>query len=231
MSPAYFTYLVRCLVFSVHILKYCLLIFLVSFTAAHSQNVLSAQENALADLKYFLTQPGDLRADFRQTVSDADGRVLQQADGIMSISRPDKFRWQVNSPFSQLIVGDGEKIWYYDHELKQVSVQPQAGVLSSTPAGLLTGGDDLEEHFLLSPIDYEHNGNKMRWVEAMPKSPDTGFERIRIGFDNGRLQQLQLEDSFGQQTIFEFSGLERRALPVGDFRFQTPDGVEILGQP
>ena len=61
--------------------------------------------------------PGDdatLRADFSQIVVAKNGRKPRKSVGVMMISRPGKFRWQIEKPYSQLLVGDGEKVWMYD---------------------------------------------------------------------------------------------------------------------
>jgi outer membrane lipoprotein carrier protein len=38
-----------------------------------------------------------------------NGRKPQQSSGVVAIARPGKLRWEIQKPFPQLVVGDGEK--------------------------------------------------------------------------------------------------------------------------
>ena len=71
----------------------------------------------------------------------------------------------------------------------------------------------------------------MNWVEATPRSGDSGFEKVRLGFSGKDLKAMELHDSFGQRTLIRFSGLERNvALPPATFRFTPPAGVDVVGE-
>ena len=74
-----------------------------------------------------------------QTVTDKNGRLVQQASGEFAIARPGKFRWSVDKPYQQLLVGDGERVWIYDPDLNQVVKRRNDQALGSTPAALLAG--------------------------------------------------------------------------------------------
>lgn len=41
----------------------------------------------------------------------------------MMLSRPGKFVWRIEKPYKQQLVGDGEKVWMYDPDLRQVTVR------------------------------------------------------------------------------------------------------------
>ncbi len=38
---------------------------------------------------------------------------MQSANGTFELSRPGKFRWNVEKPYKQLLVGDGQRVWVY----------------------------------------------------------------------------------------------------------------------
>ena len=100
--------------------------------------------------------------------------------------------------------------------------------ISSSPAALLAGSNELEKDFVLEEAG-EAEG--MNWVEATPRAGDSGFEKIRLGFAGKDLKAMELHDSFGQRTLIRFSGLERNtALPAATFRFTPPAGVDVLGE-
>ena len=128
-----------------------------------------AQAAAIDKLHRFLDSMKTLRADFAQIVVAKNGKKSQQSTGVMSFSRPGKFRWQIEKPYSQLLVGDGQKVWIYDQDLRQVTVKKVDAALGSTPAALLVGGNALEKNFTLREIG-ERDG--LEWLEATPKSAD-----------------------------------------------------------
>jgi outer membrane lipoprotein carrier protein len=183
---------------------------------------------AVDRLHQFLASTKTLKADFAQLVVTRGGRKPQESSGVVSISRPGKLRWDIRKPYPQLIVSDGEKVWIYDSELQQVTVRQVGSAIGGSPAALLSGNNDLERNFTLSEAG-ERDG--MLWVEAVPKSGDSGFERVRIGFAGNDLKAMELQDSFGQTTLIRFSALERNPqLPAGSFRFVPPAGVDIVGE-
>jgi len=189
---------------------------------------LLAEAGAIDQLHRFLNETRTLRADFAQVVVARSGRKPQQSSGSVAIARPGKLRWDIQKPYPQLVVGDGEKIWIYDSELKQVTVRAAGQAISGSPAALLAGSNDLEKNFTLTEAG-ESEG--MNWVEATPKSGDSGFERVRLGFAGTDLQAMELHDSFGQATHIRFSKLERNpALPAATFKFMPPAGVDVVGE-
>ena len=74
-------------------------------------------------LEKFLEKTQTLEADFQQTLRTREGEVLQQTEGKFYLHRPGKFRWNHKTPYEQIIVSDGERIWIYDVDLAQVTVQ------------------------------------------------------------------------------------------------------------
>lgn len=187
-----------------------------------------AQAGAIDKLHRFLDTTKTLRADFAQVVVAKNGKRPQPSTGVMMISRPGKFRWQIEKPYSQLLVGDGEKVWMYDPDLRQVTVKKMGAALGSTPAALLVSANALEKNFVLRELG-EREG--LEWLEATPKSGDSGFEKLHLGFAGNDLKAMELFDNFGQTTSLAFMHLERNpALATTNFRFMPPAGVDVIGE-
>ena len=191
-----------------------------------------ASASALDKLHRFLESTKTMRADFTQIVVAKNGKKPQQSNGVMMFSRPGKFRWQIEKPYAQLLVGDGEKVWIYDPDLRQVTVKKVDAALSSTPAALLVGEgggkSTLEKNFTLREVG-EREG--LEWLEAIPKTPDSGFEKLQLGFSGNDLKAMELFDNFGQTTSLFFSHLERNpSLAATQFRFTPPAGVDVIGE-
>lgn len=188
-----------------------------------------AHAGAAADrLQTFYKDVKSLRAGFEQTVTDASGKVMQQARGKMALQRPGKFRWDYERPHEQAIVADGKKIWLYDPDLEQVTVKLQDEALGDTPAQLLSNIKPLEQSFRVSELPAKDG---LEWVELTPKSKDTGFDRVRLGFDAKSLARMELVDAFGQTTRLSFAGVERNPrLDANMFTFTPPKGVDVVGE-
>jgi len=187
-----------------------------------------AQAGAIDKLHRFLETTKTLRADFAQIVVAKNGKKPQQSAGQMMISRPGKFRWQIAKPYAQLLVGDGEKVWIYDEDLRQVSVKKFDAALGSTPAALLVGGNSLDQNFTLREVG-EHDG--LEWLEAIPKGTDSGFEKLQLGFSGNDLKAMELSDNFGQTTSLLFARIERNVpIAAAQFHFTPPAGVDVIGE-
>lgn len=196
--------------------------------AAMAVSPLLAEAGAIDQLHQFLQSTRTLKADFAQTVMARNGRKPQLSSGVVAISRPGKLRWEILKPYPQLVVGDGEKIWIYDQELQQVTVRKAGQAIGGSPATLLSGNNDLEKNFNLKEAG---DAEGLNWVEATPKSGDSGFEKVRLGFAGSDLKAMELQDSFGQTTVIRFSKLERNpALPASSFKFTPPAGVDVVGE-
>jgi outer membrane lipoprotein carrier protein len=189
---------------------------------------LMAVAGAVDQLHQFLQTTKTFKADFSQIVIAKNGRKPQFSSGSVAISRPGKLRWDIQKPYPQTLVGDGEKFWIYDPELKQVTIRKVGQAIGGSPAALLSGSNDLEKNFVLKEAG-ESEG--MLWVEATPKVNESGFEKVRLGFAVNELKGMELLDNFGQTTQIRFSRPERNtALSAATFRFVPPPGVDVVGE-
>lgn len=177
-------------------------------------------------LKAFLTGTSTAKGRFAQMVLDKNMKKLQEVTGTMQFSRPGKFRWEYNKPYEQTIVGDGVKLWVYDKDLNQVTERKLDKALGASPAALLAGSNEMEKSYTLSSIGSQEG---LDWLEAIPKTRDTAFERIRLGFSKTGLEAMELRDQFGQVTVIKFADLERNAKLAADaFTFVIPKGADVI---
>jgi outer membrane lipoprotein carrier protein len=178
-------------------------------------------------LEDFLANTKSLEADFQQTLRTHEGEVLQQTTGRFYLNRPGKFRWNYRAPYEQIIVSDGEKIWIYDVDLKQVTVQKQSAGLSTTPMALLENSFKLHQSFNVTPLD-EHDG--VYRLKLVSKTKDSDFGEIVVGLDADGLRFMQLHDQFEQVTDIVFSDITTNSKLAKDiFEFIPPEGVDVFG--
>lgn len=188
----------------------------------------AASAASIDSLKAFVSQTTSARARFAQMVLDKNLKMLQQATGTMQFSRPGKFRWEYNKPYEQTIVGDGSRLWIYDKDLNQVTVRKLDRALGTSPAALLAGSNEIEKNYTLTNIGAQEG---LDWLEAVPKTRDTAFERVRMGFGKTGLEAMELRDQFGQVTVIKFADLERNPkLSPEAFKFTPPKGADVISE-
>jgi len=188
----------------------------------------AAGASGLDELHAFLEGTKTAQGSFRQVVVNREGRTTQTTSGTFAFARPGKFRWTYDKPFDQLIVGDGDKVWVYDHDLNQVIVRKLDAALGATPAALLAGDNALEKNFTLVAGG---EGDGLAYVDATPKAADSQFKRIRLGFADDLPRKMQLTDAFGQTTDLTFSDLRRNPkVAAATFQFTPPKGADVVGQ-
>jgi len=179
-------------------------------------------------LKSFLNQTTAAKARFAQMVLDRNMKMLQQATGTMAFSRPGRFRWEYEKPYEQTIVGDGQRLWIYDKDLNQVTVRKLDRALGASPAALLAGSNEIEKNYVVSNAGSREG---LDWLECVPRTQDTAFERVRLGFGKNGLEAMELRDQFGQMTVIRFADLERNPRLAPDlFKFTPPKGADVISE-
>ena len=178
-------------------------------------------------LERFLMQSKTMSADFIQTLRTDDNEVLQESKGHFYLNRPGKFRWNYTTPYEQEIVSDGERVWIFDVDLQQVTVQNKSASLNNTPMALMEGKLKLHEAYKVSELDHRDGIYRLK---LSSKSKDVDFSELIIGVNKQGLQFMQLRDQFDQTTDIVFLKLElNKALDSELFEFTPPEGVDVYG--
>jgi outer membrane lipoprotein carrier protein len=186
----------------------------------------TASAASIEMLKGLLQQTTSGKARFAQIVVDKNLKQIQQATGTMQFVRPGRFRWEYDKPYEQTIVGDGAKLWIYDKDLNQVTVRKLDKALGGSPAALLAGSNEIDKVYDLTNLGPQEG---LDWMEAVPKSKENTFERIRLGFGPSGLEAMELRDQFGQSTVIKFAGVERNPRIAPEvFKFTPPKGADVI---
>lgn len=184
--------------------------------------------DSIQQLNRFLNEIEAYSAEFDQVVLDENLRQIDEASGTLTILRPGRFRWDYYPPAEQQIIGDGEKVWIYDLELRQVIVRDQQASLGQTPAILLAGGRLGSDRFTLEDRGLQ---GRVNWVRVAPRAEASGFEDIQIGFVDSILSTMVLVDGLGQTTRINFNnGVENPSLPEAQFSFTPPEDVDVIDE-
>ena len=189
----------------------------------------SAADSARAELEAFSRNIQIISAHFEQSVIGAKGNRGEVSSGTLALKAPRQFRWQTTSPYEQLIVADGNRVWIYDPDLEQVSVRSQGAEEAHSPLSVLTDLSQLDHEFTATEAG-ERDG--MQWLKLVSKAKEPEFAFAELGFDQANLARMRFEDSLGNTTEIQFSNWQRDPkLPTDTFSFTPPKGVDVVGDP
>jgi len=187
--------------------------------------------DGISDLNAFVNNVSSMSSEFSQVVLDKKGLKLQDVEGVMLFKRPNKFRWDYLKPYQNQIISDGDRLFMYDQDLRQVSINPIAKVAGSTPL-LIIAGKNIEKYFTLRNIEdqvaNEMNQN-IKWVEAVPKEEGAGFSKVILGLTENKLSVMKIIDAFEHTTTISFKNAKYNVILVdNDFLFKLPTGVDVV---
>jgi outer membrane lipoprotein carrier protein len=200
---------------------------LVFCSSAEAQQAVSQESGAIRALEAILGQTNTLSADVEQLLIDQDGRELQETRALLLMEKPARFRWAVTQPYEELMVTDGETIWRYEPDLEQVTIQPFDDDVDRTPVMLLNGDAAMiAEAYDVSSTNM--GGDLVRFI-LTPRNPDRLFESLSLTFNGPVLEEMQFEDSLGQQTSLSFHEVQRNVpLDASQFSFSPPAGIDVI---
>jgi outer membrane lipoprotein carrier protein len=196
---------------------------MVALAPAHADQAASTKR-----LTGLLNQAETLTGRFSQLSLDGSGTQLQETSGELALKRPGQFRWHTDAPMEQLLVSNGKKVWLYDPDLEQVTIQELDQRLTHTPALLLSGDvSTISENF---EVSHKEAGEVVDFT-LKPKAKDTLFDNLRLSFRNGVINDMQLIDSVGQRTNILFMGVKmNQPLKADLFTFEIPEGADVISE-
>lgn len=186
------------------------------------------QTASVQRLTGLLQKAETLTGRFSQLSLDGTGTQLQETSGELALKRPGQFRWHTDEPMEQLLVSDGKKVWLYDPDLEQVTIQTLDQRLTHTPALLLSGDvSSISENF---EVSHKEAGEVIDFT-LRPKAKDTLFDNLRLSFRSGVINDMQMIDGVGQRTNILFHGVRvNEPLAAGLFSFEIPEGTDVISE-
>lgn len=202
--------------------------------------------NDTAALKTLLSDMRQFRANFAQTVVDAQQNVVHEAQGVLTMTRPDKLRWETTFPDETLLIADGEAVWNVDTFVEQVTVLSQANAIKDNPVMLLTSTDDSTwSMFSISQLDNalsqlleqknrsgQENTSGLRSFQITPKQQGGQILTLTLTFNSdNELAALTMLDAQQQISTLTFSDIETTfPLAADTFEVEVPDSFIIDDQ-
>ncbi|ABV87552.1 outer membrane lipoprotein chaperone LolA [Shewanella pealeana] len=185
---------------------------------------LPAMAGGQDDLKVKLMEINTLKANFNQTVTDINQKVIQTGEGVFALSHPNQFYWHLTAPDESLIVADGTDVWIYNPFAEEVSVMDINQAINASPIALLVHSDDAT----WSQYDVVNNGD---CFDISPRDKDSGVSEVEVCFNQQQLTKMVLKDQQGNTSDFTLTNQTPIAENDKDlFKFIVPDDVDIDDQ-
>ncbi len=175
------------------------------------------------------------KAEFKQISFFKSVNSVQEFKGTLYLKKPDKMRWDYTFPETQLIVSNGEKIWYYYPKDNQVNV----GNISKNNKEknlifmLLDGITKVEKQFNITMVKGKNNKDYI-YLQLLPKKPNTLFDKIIITLyrKNFKIAKSYIFYLTGDisKLIFLKTYLNVK-LSNAFFNFKPPAGCEVFQMP
>ena len=179
-------------------------------------------------LQDFLTNFSSLESKFIQQLINEEGEVLEKSEGILQLQQPGKFNWTYQTPYAQKIISNGDVIWVFDEDLEQLTIRDMGNELDETPAGIILGNNNIEQHFVQVDMGVIEGFD---WIELTPKNLETQYRNIRIGFDDSQLGMMIIVDNLGQTTRIDFIDVIKNSeIAPSIFEFEIPADVDVIDE-
>jgi outer membrane lipoprotein carrier protein len=156
------------------------------------------------------------------------------ASGTVAFKKPGKMRWEFDQDAPQVIVADGNTLWFYQPKERQVIKAPfREAFRSTTPISFLTGVGRLTKDFKAS-INGTSDDGKLVYLLLVPRrdSAALGKLRLTVARDNGEIRGAEVTDPLGNISRLQFEDIRRNQDPPDErFVFQIPPGVDVITSP
>ena len=192
---------------------------------------INAIADGISELNIFINNVSSMSSEFTQVVLDKRGSKIQDAEGVMLFKRPDKFRWDYLKPYQNQIISDGDRLYIYDQDLRQVSINPIAKMAGATPL-LIIASKNVEKYFILKNIEDQANNEvnqNIKWVEAIPREQSAGFSKVILGLAENKLSVMKVVDAFEHITTISFKNTKYNMnLADKNFLFKLSSGIDVI---
>jgi len=163
-------------------------------------------------------------AKFEQQVISPDGEIVMDGSGFVDIARPSLFRWETLDPDENLLVSDGESLWYYSPFIEQVTIYNQEQAMEQTPFVLLTRNrtSDWDAYKVEQDNDV---------FTLTPTAVESNQGQFQITIDEkGVVKGFNVLEQDGQKSLFSFNDVKQQKPAMNRFTFDVPEGVEVDDQ-
>jgi len=186
-------------------------------------------EEILTGIEARYAGPG-FAAQFLQTSTLKAMDITDTASGRIFIKRPDKMRWEYETPEKQTIISDGVQLWMYRPADRQVMVgQAPTFFGEGKGAGFLADMQSIRANFSITRVP--SSDLQTHALKLVPLKPQTGLADIYLSVtkDTYEIVQIVTHNAYEDETRIELTDNQfDQTFDDTWFRFETPPDVDVL---
>ena len=168
-----------------------------------------------------------MEASFTHRFTAKGFKTSQVESGSVVFGPLPKMRWSYSSPEKKLFVFDGSQSWFYVPGDNQVTLGRVNDARKRELPFLLLGDPAArDKHFVVR----EKTSKGMVVTTLQPRGGGGAVRSVTVTINPSThlIQRIDYADAGGNRTSFDFSGYHRRAASADTFRFDPPQGVQIV---
>ena len=167
------------------------------------------------------------QAQFTQKFTPKGFKSSQVESGTVVFGTPPMMRWTYTRPEQKTFVFDGDHSWLYIPADRQVTVSEIDDQKRSELPFLMLGDPAARDR----NFTVQEKASRSSIVTTLQPRSATAIIRnvtVTTSADTHAIQRIQYTDREGNQTVFDFSGLQRKPVAADTFRFTPPSGVQVV---
>ena len=156
--------------------------------------------------------------------------ITDTAEGRLLIKRPDKMRWEYETPEKQLVITNGDSLWIYRPDDNQVMIGSAPDFFKGGKgASFLSDIRRIRKHFAVSLGDVQKGDHYTLKLIPMDEKLDIVSILMTISAASFEVTEVTTANSYGDQTHIKFDGYRFNLHPDdAEFVFNIPEGADVV---
>jgi outer membrane lipoprotein carrier protein len=157
-------------------------------------------------------------------------QINDTAQGMLTVRRPGKMRWEYTSPDPQTIITDGQSLWIYRPADNQVMVGKAPDFFSGGKgAGFLSDIRQIRNSFAVELAPAENpEYHRLKLVPLNP-TPELATIRLSVHKTSFQVDQVVTTNAYGDETRIVLSNYAFNMDPdEALFHFKAPEGIDVV---
>lgn len=177
-------------------------------------------DDVTTELQHRLSLLEQYKADFKQTITQKNGKVTAQSSGNLQIKRPYYFKMHTIEPNENFLISNGKDVWFYDPFIEQVTIYDWQKIQLNSPLLLITKNDtNLWQKYKITQ-DFDT-------FTLMPKD---GGAKLLIRIDeDGVLKSFAIIE-INQTNLYQLQNIISENTSNDIFEFKIPENTAIDDQ-
>ena len=176
-------------------------------------------------------EAASMRCDFVQLYRSGTTGKVTEASGELLLKKPGKMRWDYKDPERKLYVSDGETVYWYlpnDRQVTKMSLdeadQQQTQILFLTGRGELNRDFEVSNEMVNQAL---YDGSYL--LRLVPnREEDFDYLVLEINPTDYYVERMIVVDTFGNSTDYRFLNIRPADIADTEFAFTVPRGVEVF---